>query len=310
MTLAECVASLLADLRLRNYSQATLKLYGDQLQRFGEWLPDELVQNVRRITKDDVDSYQRYVRTEPISGGTQGLRLQAVKRLFDHLTATGELLVHPAEHIVAVRIKDRLPRSILSVKQVGQLLAAPDTATPIGVRDRALLETMYGTAIRVGELEEVFVLDVNLTEQILHIRKGKGDKERFVPLGQEATDWIKRYLDEVRPALIKHRPYERVLFLVKTGRPLKQTQIREILRKYKRRCNLRKPISPHGLRHACATHLLQAGADIRAIQQLLGHSKLDSTTIYTCVMPVDVKAVHQAYHPGEIGNKGEPERAD
>lgn len=304
MTLAESVAALLADLRLRNYNPSTIGDYSDQLKRFEEWLPDEFIEDLRRVTREHIDDYQRYVRAEPISGNTRALRLRAVKRLFDHLTGAGQLLVHPADHIIEIRRAERLPRSVLSLRQVKQLLAAPDVATPLGIRDRALLETMYGTAIRVGELEEVFVFDVNLSEQILHIRKGKGGKERFVPLGQQATEWIKRYLDEVRAELVKDRSFERVLFVVRTGDPLKQTQIREILRKYQRQCHLRKKVSPHGLRHACATHLLQAGADIRDIQQLLGHSSLDSTAIYTHVVPVDVKAAHKAYHPGEIENQG------
>ena len=310
MTFVESIASLLADLRLRNYSPATLKHYGDQLKRFEEWLPEEHLRDLRRVTRDDIDSYQRYIRSEPIGNETQALRLRAVKRLFDHLTAAGQLLLHPAEHVIEIRRRDRLPKAVLTVKQVARLIEAPDVTMPLGIRDRALLETMYGTAIRVGELEKVFVADIKLSEQILDIREGKGGKERIVPLGQTATQWVQRYLDEVRPALVRNRPYERALFVTQVGKPLKQTQIREILRKYQRQCHLRKSVSPHGLRHACATHLLQAGADIRAIQELLGHTKLDSTTIYTRVMPIDIKAVHQAYHPTEIGHKGEPDHAD
>jgi integrase/recombinase XerD len=310
MTFDEAIPSLMAELRLRNYSPATLKHYGNQLKRFGEWLPDEHLRDLRRVTREDVDSYQRYVRTEPISAGTRALRLQAVKRLFDHLTTAGQLLLHPAEHVIAIRRRDRLPKAVLTVKQVERLIEAPDTTTPLGIRDRALLETMYGTAIRVGELEKVFVTDIKLSEKILDIREGKGGKERIVPLGQTATQWIQRYLDEVRPTRVKNRPYERALFVTQIGKPLKQTQIREILRKYQRQCHLRKSVSPHGLRHACASHLLQAGADIRVIQQLLGHTKLDSTTIYTRVMPIDIKAVHQTYHPTEMGHKGEPDHAD
>lgn len=248
------------------------------------------------------------MRAEPIGAETQALRLRAVKRLFDHLTDAGQLLLHPAEHIIEIRRRDRLPKAVLTVKQVARLIEAPDTSTPLGIRDRALLETMYGTAIRVGELEEVFVTDANLSEQTLDIRKG--DKERIVPLGKTATEWVKRYLDEVRPVLVTNRHHERTLFVTRIGKPLKQTQIREILRKYQRQCHLRKSVCPHGLRHACATHLLEAGADIRMIQELLGQTKLDSTTVYTRVKPIDIKAVHRTYHPSEINNKGDPDHAD
>jgi integrase/recombinase XerD len=239
------------------------------------------------------------VQREPIGVETRALRLRAVKRLFDHLTASGQLLVHPAEHVVEIRRKDRLPRSVLTLKQVEQLLAAPDTATALGIRDRALLEVFYGTGIRVGEFEAVRVGDLDLAGQMLHIRCGKGDRPRMVPLGRTACEWLQRYLGEVRPALAKRRPLERALFLVQTGRPLAQAQIRAILRGYGARCHLKKPVTPHALRHACATHLLRAGADIRLIQELLGHARLDSTAIYTRVAPTDLKAVHARYHPWE-----------
>ena len=249
MTLAEALIGLLADLRLRHYSPKTLDSYADQLKRFGEWLDDALAADLRRVTRADVDTYQRYVQGEPIGVESKALRLRAVKRLFDHLTASGQLLVHPAEHVVELRRKDRLPRSVLTRKQVEQLLAAPDVETLLGVRDRALLEVLYGTGIRVGELEQVRLGDVDLALQTLHIRCGKGDKPRIVPLGQTAGGWVERYLKEVRPVLARRREVERALFLVQTGRPLAQTQIRAILRGYGRRCHLKKPVTPHALRH-------------------------------------------------------------
>ena len=299
MTLADALTSLLAGLRLRNYSASTLCNYREQLQRFGEWLSADLACDLRRVSKSDIDTYQLYVRSEPISADTQALRLRAVKRLFDCLTDAGQLLLHPAEHIVELRRKDRLPKAVLTLKQMNQLLAAPDTGTALGLRDRALLEVLYGTAIRVGELERVLVTDLSLSQQILTIREGKGGKDRMVPLGSAALLWTKRYLDEVRPALAKNCPYERALFLVRPGRRLRQTHIRVILRRYKDHCHLKKSVTPHALRHACATHLLQAGADIRMIQELLGHARLDSTALYTRVVPVDVKAMHSRYHPSE-----------
>jgi integrase/recombinase XerD len=297
MSFLEALIALMADFRLRNYSPKTIDNYGDQLKRFGEWLPEELADDLRRVTRTDIDLYQRYVQTEAISVETRALRLRAVKRLFDYLTASGHLLLHPAEHIVEIRRKDRLPKAVLSVKQVNQLLAAPDTETQLGIRDRTLLEVLYSTGVRVGELEQLFVSDVDCSSQTLHIRYGKGATERVVPLGQTAAQWVKRYLDDVRPALLQHRLHERALFLVRSGRPLMQMQIREILRVYQRRCHMRKAVTPHALRHACATHLLQAGADIRLIQELLGHALLDSTAIYTRVTAIDLKAVHMRAHP-------------
>lgn len=299
MTYLEALTSLLADLRLRNYSPKTIDNYGDQLKRLGEWLSADLAADLRRVSRCDIDVYQQYVRTESISVETKALRLRAVKRLFDHLTASGQLLLHPAEHVVEIRRRDRLPRAVLSVKQMERLLAAPDTANLFGIRDRALLEVLYATAIRVGELEQVHVADADLFQETLYVRHGKGDQERVVPLGKAATEWLQRYLAEARPIFARHRRFERALFLVRTGKPLAQTQIRGLLKHYGRGCFLKKPVTPHAIRHACATHLLQAGADIRFIQQLLGHASLATTAIYTRVVPMDIKAVHQRYHPCE-----------
>jgi integrase/recombinase XerD len=296
MSFVEALIAMLADLRLRNYSPQTIGSYRDQLKRFGEWLSHPLAADLRRVARSDIDLYQQYVRSEAISADTRALRLRAVKRLFDHLTAAGHLL-HPAEHIIEIRRKDRLPPAVLSVKQVKQLLAAPDVATPLGLRDRALLEVLYATGVRVGELEQALAADVDCPGRTLTIRHGKGARERVVPLGETAAQWVERYLTDARPVLAKLRPYERALFLVRTGRPLLQFQIRGILRLYQHRCHLRKAVTPHALRHACATHLLQAGADIRLIQELLGHARLDSTAIYTRVAPMDLKTVHARFHP-------------
>lgn len=302
MTFSDALTSLIANLRLRNYSPKTLDSYGDQLRRFGEWLSAALANDLRRVSRADIDEYQAYVRGEPLGIETKALRLRAVKRLFDHLTDAGELLLHPAEHIVELRRKDRLPAAVLTVKQVERLLAAPDMTRPLGIRDRAMLEVLYGTGIRVGELEQVQVADVDLGARTLTIRHGKGDTQRVVPLGKSASEPLTRYLDDVRPVLCKGRPFERALFVVVTGKPLTQPQTRAILRGYQRQCHLKKSVTPHALRHACATHLLQAGADIRLIQELLGHARLDSTAIYTRVLPLDLKAIHARYHPREAGD--------
>jgi integrase/recombinase XerD len=302
MTFLNAVTSLLANLRLRNYSPNTIDNYGDQLRRFGEWLSASLAADLRRVSRADVDEYQGYVRSEAIGVECKALRLRAIKRLFDHLTDSGQLLLHPAEHIVEIRRKDRIPTAVLTVKQVEKLLAAPDTTQPLGIRDRALLEVLYGTGIRVGELEQVQLSDVDLSARTLTIRHGKGDTQRVVPLGHASCEWLRRYLDVVRPARCKVPPFERALFVVITGKRLAQAQIREILRKYQQQCHIKKAVTPHAMRHACATHLLQAGADIRLIQELLGHARLDSTAIYTRVTPLDLKSVHARYHPSEIGH--------
>jgi integrase/recombinase XerD len=300
MTFLDAVTSLLATFRLRKYSPLTLDNYADQLKRFDEWLLSQNLHDLRRITKDHVLAYQAHVRRAPIAPETQALRLRAVKRLFGHLVEGGKLLLDPTEGIREISRRQKLPRPVLTQTEVRRLLDAPNTSLPLGIRDRALLEILYATGLRVGELEKVTVHHVDLISQTLQVRHAKGGRPRVVPLGKQATKWLKEYLTQIRPRLSKRCPFERALFVVRGGAPLLQTQIRFLLKRYGKTAKIRKSVTPHVLRHTCATHLLQEGADIRAIQQLLGHIRLDTTQLYTRVLPADVKATHQKYHPGSV----------
>jgi integrase/recombinase XerD len=298
MSFLEAMTALLATLRLKKYSPHTLDLYSDQLKRFGEWLHAQHLLDLRHVTKAHVLDYQQHVRKQPIAAETQALRLRAIKRLFGHLTENAQLLLDPTEGIQEISRRHRLPRPVLTQTEVHRLLDAPNTSLPYGLRDRALIEVLYATGVRVGELEKITVHHVDLDAQTLQVRHAKGGRPRVVPLGKQAAKWLKEYLTQVRPRLAKRRPFERALFLVRGGAPLGQTQIRFLLQDYRKRAKIKKSVTPHILRHTCATHLLQGGADIRAIQQLLGHVSLKSTTLYTRVWPADVKAMHERYHPG------------
>ncbi len=298
MTFLDGMTALLSHLRLKKYSPATLDNYGDQLKRFGEWLERQRIVDLRTLTRQDIRTYQATVKQEPIGRETQALRLRAVKRLFNHLVDTAVILLDPTEGIQEVSRRETLPRPVLTQTEVRKLLDAPNTSLPQGIRDRALMEVLYASGIRVGELEKVTIHHVDLPTQTLQVRHAKGGRPRTVPLGKTATKWLKEYLTQVRPRLARRRPFERTLFLVRGGKPLVQTQIRHLLQDYRKQAKIKKGVTPHILRHTCATHLLQQGADIRAIQQLLGHICLDSTVIYTRVAPLEVKATHQQYHPG------------
>lgn len=304
MDLQLAVDALLKELRLSGYSPDTCKVYRDQLKRFAEWLGEMEITDLRRVSVQDIDAYLAFVMSEPVGAGCRRLRIRAVKRLFAFLTGQGRLFLNPAAHLVEPKRPESLPKVVVSVRQLDALLTAPDLSAPLGLRDRAFLETLYATALRVGELEHVELADIHLGDELLTVQHGKGGKPRVVPLGRQAAYWVAMYLREARPIIAKRHPECRSLFLVRTGRPLKQAQMREIVRKYRGVEDLPVRLSPHGLRHACATHLLRAGADIRAIQSLLGHQRLDSTAIYTEVGAVDVKAIHRRYHPKESGRAG------
>ncbi len=297
MTFLDGITSLLSHLRLKKYSPATIDNYSDQLKRFGEWLEQQAIVDLRQLSQQDIRDYQAAVKQQPIGRETQALRIRAVKRLFNHLVDQTIILLDPTEGIQEVSRREKLPRPILSKKEIDKLLIAPNLSLPQGIRDRALIEVLYATGIRVGELEKVTIHHVDLPTQTLQVRHAKGGRARTVPLGKTATKWLKEYLTQVRPRLAKRRPFERTLFLVNGGKPLLQTRIRGLLQQYQKQANIKKSVTPHILRHTCATHLLQQGADIRAIQQLLGHIRLNSTTIYTRVAPLEVKAMHQKYHP-------------
>jgi integrase/recombinase XerD len=298
MTFREGLNALLAHLRLDGYSLSTIDNYSDQLKRFGEWLQRGHIGDLRALTRAQLLAYQGDVRCEPISRETQALRIRAVKRLYGHLVAHGHLLLDPTEGIQEISRRHTLPKPVLSTSEMTRLLDAPNVSQPQGVRDRALLEVLYATGVRVGELERVACHDVDLREQTMHLRFTKGGQPRIVPLGRNAAHWLQRYVDEVRPLLVQCRPFEPALFAVRGGRALRQYHIRGLLKQYCERAGIRKTVTPHLLRHGCATHLLRAGADIRAIQELLGHARLSSTVLYTRVAPLDVKASHERYHPG------------
>jgi len=299
MTFLDGMTALLSHLRLKKYSPATIDNYGDQLKRFGEWLERQCIHDLRKLTKQHIRDYQVYVKQEPIGRESQALRLRAVKRLFNHLVDQATILLDPTEGIQEVSRKEKLPRPILTKKEIDKLLAAPNVSLPQGIRDRALLEVLYATGVRVGELEKVTIHHVDLQTQTLQVRHAKGGRPRTVPLGKTATKWLKEYLTQVRPRLSKRRPFERRLFLVRGGKPLLQTMIRCLMQQYRKQVKIKKSVTPHILRHTCATHMMRQGADIRIIQQLLGHVSLKSTATYTRVVPLEVKATHQQYHPNE-----------
>lgn len=298
MTFDEGLNALLAHLRLDGYSPATIDNYADQLKRFGEWLHRRRIRDLRALTRARLLAYQGDVRREPISRETQALRIRAVKRLYGHLVAQGHLLLDPTEGIQEISRRHTLPKPVLSTSEMKRLLAAPDVSQPLGIRDRALLEVLYATGVRVGELERVAQQDLDLREGTMHLRFTKGGRPRVVPLGRNAVHWLRRYVDDVRPKLVRHRPFEVALFVVRGGRGLRQYQVRALLRQYCESARISKVVTPHLMRHSCATHLMRAGADLRAIQELLGHTRLSSTVLYTRVAPLDVKASHQRYHPG------------
>lgn len=284
---------------MKNYSPSTIHNYGDYMRLFGRHLEKKGITDLRKVSHSMIVEYQERLSRQPIKKASQALRIRAVKRLFEFLMERNVILLNPCEGIVETPRGWRLPQPVLTEKEINKLLKAPNTGTKNGVRDRALLELLYSTGMRIGELERLTVYDVDLDNNLVHIRRGKGGRGRVVPLGKEAAFWMKEYIEKVRPWYQRLNPHERALFLVVGGRPLIQTNIRPTLRKYRNKARIKKHLSCHTFRHTCATHLLQQGADITSIQRLLGHVNLSSTLIYTRVIPKEIKETHKKTHPRE-----------
>ena len=278
----------------RGLSRNTLNAYGTDLRGLAEWL----ARNDRCLLAARREDLQRYV-AERIGGGMRwrSVRrvLSTVKRFYRHQVRTGRLGEDPSARIETPRLGRPLPHS-LSETEVESLLAAPDTTTDRGLRDRAMLELLYASGLRVSELVGLTPKALNRGHGVLRLH-GKGGKERLVPVGEEALAWIERYLDGARPGLLRGRGSPDTLFVTNRGTGMTRQAFWYIVKRYARQVGIERPLSPHTLRHAFATHLLNHGADLRAVQMLLGHSDLSTTQIYTHVARARLHAVHTQHHP-------------
>jgi integrase/recombinase XerD len=273
--------------------------YRKNLDQFSRYLQGLGVSDLRTVIHPMIRDYQQAVMEEPIAMESKALKLRPVKRLFEHLVTSHKLLINPTEGIVETCRKHRKIGPVLTIAEVQKLLDQPNTSLKTGIRDRAMMEVLYATAIRLDELLSLEIYHADFKDKVLYIRKAKGHKQRVVPLGKAAAVWLREYLEKIRPHYAKKNPRQRRLWLNHHGRPMNAESIRAALRTYRMHAGISKPVSPHTFRRTCATHLLQGGADIRYIQQLLGHRSLKTTQTYTKVMPVEVKQTHNRTHPGK-----------
>ena len=294
--------SYFADLGARNYSERTIERREQALRRFLGWTHERGVEHADEITLPILESYQRWLwryrkaNGKPLGVGTQRGELSAIKDYFKWLVRARILVANPASELEMPRGESRLPPDALTNQQVASLLAVPDVSDPLGVRDRAMLEVFYSTGLRRGELARLCIEDLNHERATLRVR-GKGNKERVVPVGHRALQWTTRYLDEVRPRLVID-PSLSELFLSGLGQGFPPQGLGQLVSRLMRSADIEKG-GPHLLRHSCATHLHEGGADMRHIQQLLGHSKLDTTSLYAQVSIKHLREVHRRCHPAE-----------
>lgn len=297
LDVAVFITGFVSRLKASGYAENTLISYRRNLAHFKRYLLARNFYDLRTVTPQIIFEYQQNVAGLPLAEESKAMRIRPVKRLFEHLVEAHRLLINPTEGIVATRRKHRKIGPVLTLEEMESLLSRPDLSLKTGLRDRAILEVFYTSGIRLRELLSLETYDADLKERVLFIRMGKGRKDRVVPIGKKAAKRLASYLHGVRSEF--DTSGQNTLFLNRSGHPLAVSSVHALLRKYRIAAGIQKPVSPHTLRRTCATHLLQQGVDIRCIQKLLGHKRLETTQFYTKVMPMEVKQTHERTHPNE-----------
>jgi integrase/recombinase XerD len=295
----------LAWLEVTNFSRLTIVMRRWQLGTFQRWCRERDITTPAALDRRTLEQYQRFLfcrrkaNGEGLKATTRSNLVIAVRMFLSWLVRQNQLLSNPSADLDLPRIDNTLPRGILTPAEVDQVMAQPDITTAFGIRDRTILETFYSTGIRRCELAKLAVRDVVFDRGLLFVRQGKGGKDRVVPIGIRACRWIEKYLIEVRPLFLRD-PQTNALFLTHRGKPLHQDVLTRLVSHFISRSGIDKTGSCHLLRHSMATAMLENGADIRVIQEILGHEKLDSTQIYTRVSILRLKEVHRRTHPARL----------
>ena len=275
----------------RGLSKATLSAYRSDLKRFDAYLKG-YKRTLLSVTRQDILDY--LPAAFDVTTSTQARWFSTLRRFYQYVVRLGLMTEDPSKGISGPRIGRQLPQS-LSEQEVERLLNAPAIETPLGLRDRVMLETLYATGVRVSELVSLTVSELDLVRGLLRVC-GKGDRERLVPLGEIALDWLQGYLAHTRSVILAERRCSAV-FPTHRARAMTRQAFWYLIKRYAQLADIRPPLSPHTLRHAFATHLLNHGADLRAIQLLLGHSNLATTEIYTHVAKERLQRLHAEHHP-------------
>ncbi|WP_324251570.1 site-specific tyrosine recombinase XerC [Photorhabdus thracensis] len=309
ITLRQHLEIYLDSLTARHYSARTREAYRERLLPFIDWCEARSVNHTPQVSLPLLESWQRYLRSyrranrQSLSLGSQLSRLSALRTWFRWLLQRSHILYNPADQMILPKEDKRLPSQVLNREETEQILAGMDSSTLNGLRNRAMLELFWSTGIRRKELANLLPGDVDFGRGVVNVRLGKGRKDRVVPVGARALDWLTRYLTDVRPRLAtKHD--SGYLFIGSTGKGLELGTVTGIARDAVRQSPyLNKSGACHLFRHSMATQMLENGADTRHIQAILGHEKLETTQIYTRVAIGHLKKVHEQTHPAERQSK-------
>lgn len=307
---------LVAWRRERNWSETTLKVQTHHQYRFILWASERGIHYASDVTRPVLERYQRHLfhyrkaNGEPLSTRTQRTTLQPLQVWFSWMTRQGLILANPAADLTLPRLEKRLPRTVLSVAEVEQVLALPDLTTLQGVRDRALMELLWSTGLRRSEVAGLNLYSIDISRKIITVVQGKGKQDRVIPVGERALRWVSHYQQQVRPQLVIN-PEVQALFVALDGvAGLTPNGITHTVGQYIKASGLAQGGSCHLFRHAMATQMLENGADLRWIQVMLGHASVESTQLYTQVSIRALAAVHASTHPAEQQEMGHNDNVD
>lgn len=287
-------------------SMKTLEAYEYALSVFEKFLLLYDIADLRAVGQSEIDQfidfllvYRRHGKGEYISNSTFNMVVGKVRKAFQILSRESYLFADPFRHFESFRRPVHLPRAVMTQEEIQQLFKQPDLDSYLGFRDRTIFEVLYGTGIRLGEMLGLDIYDIDFGENIIVIRHGKGGKDRLVPCTEIAMLFVKEYLEKVRPVLAFHDPEQKALFLTNKGNRLTNNAFVTMLKKYLVNSGIEKNITAHSFRHTFATQMLEGGANIRYIQEILGHELLSTTAVYTRVAVKNLKAMIKQFHPRE-----------
>jgi len=300
MNFADLLSAYSEHLKIRNYAPSSIGHYTQHLHGFFAWLTENTIRDVKKITRGLLTDWQATITARPdYAAATVAMKVRAVKRFFAYLEETNHILINPAEYLKEPKKETRLPRTVLTDREVRKILEQPNLSTLTGIRDRTILEVFYSTGLRLEELIALTIYDADLQGGLLRVNKGKGAKDRVIPLGKHASAFLKEYSSRVRPRLTSNNKPSRTLFVNRAGHPVSRQVIELMVRTCAHKAGSAKKVTPHVFRHSFATALVRNGADITAVQKMLGHATLKVTQLYTKVAGVEVKKTHAASHPRE-----------
>lgn len=286
----------LAHLKLeRNLSENTTASYKNDISSFINFLYNSGLDDPSKIVSKNIIDFFKQLKDLGLSSTSAARYFSSLKGFFSYLIKNNYILTNPIEKVSSPKLSKKLP-GVLNVNEIESILSQPNITDKLGLRDKAILELFYACGTRVSELINLKISDLFLSEEVIRVF-GKGSKERLIPIGSSAIKWVGEYLKKSRPLLVKKIRSENFLFLNSRGTKLSRMGVWKIIDRYVKEADIKKDVHPHTFRHSFATHLLEGGADLRAVQEMLGHSDISTTQIYTHIDRDYIKQVHKQFHP-------------